>query len=89
MRLSVSTKTQPIDRERAAVYHVSMATDMKRIAVFVPDDVYDALLQATELRREPLSQLGRRLFIEWLLREHPDLLSDGADAAPPGRPRAE
>lgn len=62
------------------MYHVSMATDMKRITVFVPEDVYDALLKATELRREPLSQLGRRLYIEWLAREHPELLR------PPDRP---
>ena len=62
------------------MYDSGMATDMKRITVFVPEDVYDALLSATELRREPLSQLGRRLFIEWLVEKHPGLLK------PPGRP---
>lgn len=71
----MSTKTQLIAFASAIVYHVAMPTDMKRIAVFVPEEVYEALLTATERSREPLSSLGRRLFIEWLENEHPALLS--------------
>lgn len=65
----------------AVVYHAVMPTDMQRITVFVPDDVYEALLAATKRTREPLSSLGRRLFIEWLEREHPELLRP--DPRPP------
>lgn len=65
------------------VYHAAMPTDMKRIAVFVPEEVYEALLKATERSREPLSSLGRRLYIEWLERERPELLSPpGPDPRP-------
>lgn len=70
----MSTKTHLIDNGCAAMYHGGMATDMKRVAIFLPEAEYNALVEVSERRYMPMSVIGRRLIIEWLEREHPDIL---------------
>lgn len=43
-----------------------MTTDMKRLVILLPEEVHEAFIRASETRYESMSNLGRRLLIEWL-----------------------
>lgn len=44
-----------------------MSSDLKRVVVLLPPEIYDALTMAAEARYESMSHIGRRLFTEWLI----------------------
>lgn len=43
-----------------------MTSDMKRITFLVPEDTYNQLVKASDQRAESMSNIVRRLVMEWL-----------------------
>ncbi|MCL4867782.1 MAG: hypothetical protein KJ063_02340 [Anaerolineae bacterium] len=39
---------------------------MKRVTILLPEDIYELFMTASEQRHESMSNIGRRLVIEWL-----------------------
>lgn len=44
-----------------------MATNMKKVVIYLPDDVHAQLVKATNDQYDNVSNFGRRLFTEWLI----------------------
>lgn len=51
-----------------------MATDMERVTVLLPKDVYKKLIRVSEQRHESMSNIGRRLFMDWLEENPPKVM---------------
>lgn len=48
-----------------------MGTDMKRVTILLPEDIYELFMDVSAQRHESMSNIGRRLVIEWLEKNPP------------------
>ena len=53
-----------------------MTTDLKRLVILMPEDELIRLQKISSERHESMSNLGRRLIIEWMDKEYPDSKPD-------------
>ena len=44
-----------------------MTSNLERVTILLPKDVHNALVAACDHRHESMSNIGRRLFIDWLI----------------------
>lgn len=48
-----------------------MTTDMKRVTILLPEEEFERLQEIARKRHESVSNIGRRLLIEWMEKEYP------------------
>jgi hypothetical protein len=56
---------------KSLMMEAEMAGEMKRVVILLPEEEYDRFKEEVESQYETMSNIGRRLILQWLRDQEP------------------